>query len=91
MGVERAATAARRRGRVAFFDRARATAEIVSLDESTALRAGELWADLERQGALVPALDPLIAATAPGWPLATADIEGSRRIDGLELVDHPAG
>ena len=40
MGVERAATAARRRGRVAFFDRARATAEIVSLDESAALRAG---------------------------------------------------
>lgn len=92
-GVEWAATAAQRRGRVAFFDRARATAEIVSLDEDVALRAAELWADLERRGGLIPALDLLIAATAlaHGWPLATADVKDFRRIDGLELFELPAG
>lgn len=92
-GVERAATAAQRRGRVAFFNRARATAEIVSLDERVALRAAELWADLERRGAMIPALDLLIAATAlaRGWPLASADIKDFGRIDGLELVELPAG
>lgn len=92
-GVERATTAAQRRRRVVFFDRARATAEIVSLDERVALRAAELWADLERREGMIPALDLLIAATALArdWPLATADVKDFRRVDGLELIELPAG
>ncbi len=92
-GVERATTAAQRRRRVAFFDRARATAEIASIDEGVALRAAELSADLERRGGMIPALDLLIAATAltRGWPLATADVKAFRRVDALDLVELPSG
>lgn len=41
----------------------------------------------------MPGVDLLIAATAltRGWPLATADFQDFRRIDGLELVELPSG
>lgn len=87
--VERAGTAARRDHRLEYYAEIERRFDIVDLDIDAALTYARLWADLERRGSMVPALDLLLAATAIArdWPIATLDVKDFGPIEGLELVE----
>jgi predicted nucleic acid-binding protein len=85
-GVERAASAQRRRRREAFLREVQ-TLETLPVDATVALVGARVWVDLERQGTPIPVFDLLIAATALAGerPLLTADVRHFSQVEGLEL------
>ena len=88
-GVARAQPLARRVARTAFVEKVLAEIETIDFDLAVARRHAELWAELEKQGAVIGAYDLVIAATAVhhGHRLATLNRDEFRRVPGLQLVD----
>jgi predicted nucleic acid-binding protein len=87
-GVERADSALRRRRRVAFFERAAATFQVLPVTVATATIAARVWSDLTRAGTMIGAVDLLIAAAAleREWSLATLDVRHFDRVPGLRVI-----
>lgn len=86
-GVHRAETAARRLRRAAFVERALALFPLYDFDLAAARVYAELWARVQRRGAVVSTHDLMIGATAlaRGSSVATLNPRDYRRIDGLSL------
>lgn len=87
-GVHRADTAQRRAKRERYVEEIFSTAVVLPLDLAVARIHARLWADLASAGRLLAAHDLIIGATALAHelPLATLDVQGFGRIEGLELV-----
>ena len=87
-GIERASSSRLRTRRINFYETFVAKIAVVDIDADIALTTARLWADLERDGSMIPAFDLLIAASAlsRGLRLATSDVGDFGRVDGLELV-----
>jgi tRNA(fMet)-specific endonuclease VapC len=86
-GVHRA-SGARRNRRRAFVEHVLAGLEPVPITEPIARVHAELWADLERHGALLGAHDLWIAATAlaHGYGVATRNKRDFARVRGLRVL-----
>lgn len=56
-GLERARGATHRQRRQRFYDRIVAGFDVAPVDEEVALETVLLWADLERRGSTIPAVD----------------------------------
>lgn len=65
-----------------------ARVQILSLDQSSAMRSAEIWKSLARQGQVIGLADILSAGIclANDLPLLTRNVEHFNRVDGLKLV-----
>lgn len=70
-------------------ERLAARLAVLPFDEAAASHAGEIHAELERQGKLIGAYDILIAghARSRGLVVITGNLGGFRRVEGLRAED----
>jgi tRNA(fMet)-specific endonuclease VapC len=87
VGVHRANSQERRRGREASVERLLQAIQVVSLDLRVARQHAVTWALLLRTGQVIKAHDLLIAATAlaHGFTVLTRDLRDFPRVPGLAV------
>jgi tRNA(fMet)-specific endonuclease VapC len=85
VGIHRADSPARKRGRTSFVERIFAAIPVLPFDLPVARRHAQLWADLAAVGLPIGVHDSLIAATAltHGYAVLTENPREFQRVPGL--------